>query len=90
MSGVALLFNGKHKKSGGCSDMDKIKIAVVGIGNCPSSLIRVFSIIRIKGPGCNWFDALGYWWIPIIDEVVAAFDVDKKGGKDVNEAIFIN
>lgn len=71
--------------------MDKIKIAVVGIGNCASSLIQGIQYYKDKRPQ----DAIGlmHWDIggfkPSSIEVVAAFDIDKrKIGKDVNEAIF--
>jgi myo-inositol-1-phosphate synthase len=71
--------------------MSKIKIAVVGIGNCASSLIQGIHYYRSKVPE----DAIGlmHWEIggyaPGDIEVVAAFDIDKrKIGLDVNEAIF--
>jgi myo-inositol-1-phosphate synthase len=71
--------------------MDKIKIAVVGIGNCASSLLQGVEYYKDKKPE----DAIGlmHWEIgeyqPFDIEVVAAFDIDKrKVGKDVNEAIF--
>lgn len=71
--------------------MDKIKIALVGIGNCASSLVQGFYYYRHNKPG----DAIGlmHWEIggykPSDIEVVAAFDIDRrKVGKDVNEALF--
>ncbi|MBN1576621.1 MAG: inositol-3-phosphate synthase [Chitinispirillaceae bacterium] len=71
--------------------MEKIKIAVVGIGNCASSLIQGIAFYRHKKPD----DAVGlmHWAIggytPSDIEVVAAFDIDKrKVGKDVSEAVF--
>ncbi len=71
--------------------MKKIKIAVVGVGNCASSLIQGIYFYRDKKPE----DAIGlmHWNIggynPSDIEVVAAFDIDeRKVGKDVNEAIF--
>ncbi|NLO79662.1 MAG: inositol-3-phosphate synthase [Xanthomonadaceae bacterium] len=71
--------------------MKKIKIAIVGLGNCASSLIQGIHYYRNKSPE----DAIGlmHWEIggykPSDIEVVAAFDIDKrKVGKDVNEAIF--
>jgi len=71
--------------------MDKIKIAIVGIGNCASSLIQGIHYYRQKTPQ----DAIGlmHWEIggysPGDIEVVAAFDTDKrKVGVDVHEAIF--
>jgi len=71
--------------------MNKIKIAIVGVGNCASSLIQGIHYYREKSPQ----DAIGlmHWEIggykPSDIEVVAAFDIDKrKIGLDVNEAIF--
>ena len=71
--------------------MDKIKIGIVGIGNCASSLLQGIEYYRNKDSK----EAIGlmHWEIdgykPYDIEVVAAFDVDKrKVGKDVSEAIF--
>jgi len=71
--------------------MVKIKIAIVGIGNCASSLIQGIHYYRDKSPeevtGLMHFEMNGYK--PGDIEVVAAFDVDKrKVGQDVHEAIF--
>ena len=71
--------------------MGKIKIAIVGVGNCASSLIQGIHYYADKGPDeaiglMNW-DLGGY--VPSDLEVVAAFDVDvRKVGKDIAEAIF--
>ena len=71
--------------------MDRIKIAIVGVGNCASSLIQGIHYYRNKTPQ----DAIGlmHWKIggykPGDIEVVAAFDIDKrKVGRDLHEAIF--
>lgn len=71
--------------------MQNIKIAIVGIGNCASSLIQGIHYYRDKKPE----DAIGlmHWKIggytPSDLEIVAAFDIDsRKVGKDVNKAIF--
>jgi myo-inositol-1-phosphate synthase len=71
--------------------LDKIKIAIIGVGNCASSLIQGIHYYKNK----NSEDAIGlmHWDIggykPEDIEVVAAFDVDKrKVGKDVSSAIF--
>ena len=71
--------------------MSKIKIVIVGVGNCASSLIQGIHYYSEKSPQ----DAIGlmHWEIggykPGDIEVVAAFDIDKrKIGLDVNEAIF--
>ena len=71
--------------------MAKIKIAILGIGNCVSSLIQGIHYYRDKSRqdaiGLMHFEMNGYK--PGDIEVVAAFDVDKrKVGKDVHEAIF--
>ena len=71
--------------------MDKIKIAIVGIGNCTSSLLQ--GINYYKGKDSKEAIGLMHWDIggynPSDIEVVAAFDIDKrKIGKDVSEAIF--
>ncbi|MBW2666122.1 MAG: inositol-3-phosphate synthase, partial [Deltaproteobacteria bacterium] len=71
--------------------MEKIRIAIAGVGNCASSLVQGLEFYREKRPE----DAIGlmHWEIggyrPFDIEVVAAFDIDvRKVGKDVNEAIF--
>ncbi len=71
--------------------MEKIKIAIAGLGNCASSLLQGIEYYRGKGStdaiGLMHWDIGGYK--PYNVKVVAAFDIDKrKVGKDVNEAIF--
>jgi myo-inositol-1-phosphate synthase len=71
--------------------MEKIKIAVVGLGNCASSLLQGIEYYKDKKPeeaiGLMHWEIGGY--APSDIEVVAAFDIDKrKVGHDVNEAIF--
>lgn len=71
--------------------MDKIKIAVVGLGNCASSLIQGINYYADKTE--EDVDGLMHWSIdgykPSDIEVVAAFDIDaRKVGKDVSEAIY--
>ncbi len=68
-----------------------VRIAIVGVGNCASSLVQGASFYR----GANPEHAVGlmHWEIggyrPDDLEVAAAFDVDlRKVGKDVAEAIF--
>ncbi len=71
--------------------MSKIKVAIVGIGNCASSLLQGITYYSTKTPNetiglMNW-DIGGY--APGDLQVVAAFDIDaRKVGKDVAEAIF--
>ena len=71
--------------------MAPIKIGVIGVGNCASSLIQGITYYRRKKPD----DAIGIlnWSIngytPGDIQVVSAFDIDeRKVGKDVNQAIF--
>ncbi|WP_295722327.1 inositol-3-phosphate synthase [uncultured Methanobrevibacter sp.] len=71
--------------------MSKIKIAIVGMGNCASSLIQGIHYYKDK----NVEDAIGlmHWDIagykPSDIEVVAAFDVDKrKVGQTIDKAVF--
>ncbi len=71
--------------------MHKIKIAIVGVGNCVSSLVQGIHYYREKNPqdaiGLMHFEMNGYK--PGDIEVVAAFDIDRrKVGRDVHQAIF--
>ncbi len=71
--------------------MDRIKIAIAGLGNCASALIQGIEYYRQKiedeAIGFMHWDIGGYK--PGDIEVVAAFDIDKrKVGKDIAEAIF--
>jgi len=71
--------------------MGKIRIAIVGVGNCASSLIQGIEYYRrhegAEQLGLMHFDLGGYQ--PGDIDVVAAFDVDKrKVGKPLSEAIF--
>jgi myo-inositol-1-phosphate synthase len=71
--------------------MEKIRIAVVGVGNCASSLIQGIHYYAGRDPA----QAVGLMhgfiggFGPSDVDVVAAFDVDRrKVGRDVSEAIF--
>ena len=71
--------------------MSNIKIAIIGLGNCASSLTQGIHYYHRKAPdnaiGLMHYEIGGYK--PGDIEVVAAFDIDKrKIGLDVNEAIF--
>lgn len=71
--------------------MSKIKIAVVGVGNCFSSLYQGLEYYKNSDsehiPGIMFANIGGYK--PADIEIVAAFDVDvRKVGKPVGEAIF--
>jgi len=70
---------------------NKIKIGIVGVGNCASALLQGIHYYREKQPE----EAIGlmHWSIgeyrPFDIEVAVAFDIDeRKVGKDVSQAIF--
>jgi myo-inositol-1-phosphate synthase len=71
--------------------MSTIRLAIVGVGNCASSLVQGVEYYKDADPndtvpGLMHVDLGGYHVRDV--EVVAAFDVDaKKVGKDVSEAI---
>ena len=70
--------------------MTAINVAVIGIGNCASSLVQGLAHYR---KGANDHVGLMHWdlggYKPSDVNVVAAWDVDvRKVGKDVSEAIF--
>jgi len=73
--------------------MSKIKVAIVGIGNCASSLIQGIEYYRMVDESSGFISGvinnrLGNYLIRDI-EIVAAFDVSEyKVGKDISEAIF--
>lgn len=71
--------------------MEKITVAIVGVGNCSSTLVQGIHYYR----GMHTRESIGLMhreiggYGPGDIEVVAAFDVDRrKVGKDVAEAIF--
>ncbi len=71
--------------------MSNIRIGIVGVGNCASSLVQGINYYRDKTSedaiGLMHWDIGGYK--PYDIQVVAAFDIDRrKVGKDVAEAIF--
>lgn len=71
--------------------MEKIRVAIIGIGNCCSSLVQ--GIEYYKDKNSNNAIGLMHWnlggYLPSDIEIVAAFDVDKrKVGKDISTAIF--
>jgi len=71
----------------------KIRLGLVGVGNCASSLVQglfyyTSAKIAEETGGLMHYEVGGY--TPGDIEVVAAFDIDeKKIGKDVSEAIFV-
>ncbi|MBT3312148.1 MAG: inositol-3-phosphate synthase [Desulfobacterales bacterium] len=71
--------------------MEPIKIGIVGIGNCASSLLQGIEYYRYRSKeesiGLLYWEINGYTPSDII--VSSAFDIDRrKIGKDVHEAIF--
>ena len=72
--------------------MSTVRLAIVGVGNCASSLVQGLTYYRDadpteKVPGLMHVELGGYHVHDV--EVVAAFDVDaNKVGKDVAEAVF--
>jgi len=94
--------NGKHGKNGATPDNTwagsarrkdgKIRVAIVGVGNCASSLVqgRYYYEDAKEGdfvPGLMHVNLGGYHVRDI--ELVAAFDIDRnKVGKDLSEAIY--
>ena len=71
--------------------MDKIRVAIAGVGNCASSLVQ--GLEYYKGRNDRSFVGLMHArigdWGPSDIEIVAAFDIDRrKVGKRVEEAIF--
>ncbi len=72
--------------------MDKIRVAIIGVGNCASSLIQGVEYYKNAKetdfiPGVMHVNLGGYHIRDI--EFVAAFDIDRnKVGKDLSEAIF--
>lgn len=67
----------------------KIKVAVVGVGNCASSLVQGLEYYKINDTENGLIsDVIGGYRVADI-EIVAAFDINKsKVGKDLSEAIF--
>jgi myo-inositol-1-phosphate synthase len=72
--------------------MGSVRVAIVGVGNCASSLVQGVEYYRnadpdAKVPGLMHVELGGYHVRDV--EFVAAFDVDgKKVGRDLSEAIF--
>jgi myo-inositol-1-phosphate synthase len=77
-----------HRASNG-----KVRVAIVGVGNCASALVQGLAFYRDapvteRVPGLMHV-RLGRYHVSDV-QIVAAFDVDgKKVGHDVSEAIFI-
>src|ERR1700682_3297639 len=72
--------------------MRKIRIAIVGVGNCASSLVQGINFYRsssVNGTAVGLMNKKIASYRPGDTEVVAAFDIDRrKVGLDVSKAIF--
>lgn len=67
----------------------KIRVAIVGVGNCASSLVQGISYYSRRNTTEGLITPVVGGYTPADVEVVAAFDVvDTKVGKDLNEAIY--
>src|ERR1700749_855009 len=72
--------------------MRKIRIAIVGVGNCASSLVQGINFYdgsSVNGTSIGLMHRQIGGYRPGDIEIVAAFDIDRrKVGLDVSEAIF--
>src|SRR5690348_3247029 len=79
-------------RNGGVNKDKKVRVAIVGVGNCASSLVQGVHYYRNASakdsvPGLMHVNLGGYHVSDI--EFVAAFDIDKnKVGLDLAEAVF--
>ncbi len=84
--------HGNGQKNGQRIDHGKVRVAIVGVGNCASSFVQGVHYYRNAStkdfvPGLMHVDLGGYHISDI--EFVAAFDIDKKKvGLDLSRAIF--
>jgi myo-inositol-1-phosphate synthase len=85
--------NGAASKNGAARyQSDKVRVAIVGVGNCASAFVQGVNYYRDADPneqvpGLMHVDLGGYHVRDI--EFTAAFDIDsKKVGKDLGEAIW--
>jgi myo-inositol-1-phosphate synthase len=85
--------NGAASKNGAARyQSDKVRVAIVGVGNCASAFVQGVNYYRdadqnAQVPGLMHVDLGGYHVRDI--EFTAAFDIDsKKVGKDLGEAIW--
>src|SRR5437773_9509980 len=71
--------------------MRKIRIAIVGVGNCASSLVQGINFydgFSVNGAGIGLMHRQIGSYRPSDIEIVAAFDIDRrKVGRDVSRAI---
>jgi myo-inositol-1-phosphate synthase len=84
--------NGGQTGNGGRTDDGKVRVAIVGVGNCANSFIQGVQYYKDADPseqvpGLMHVDLGGYHVSDI--EFTAAFDIDvEKVGKDLGEAIW--
>ena len=85
--------NGAASKNGAARyQSEKVRVAIVGVGNCASAFVQGVNYYRDADPneqvpGLMHVDLGGYHVRDI--EFTAAFDIDsKKVGKDLGEAIW--
>jgi myo-inositol-1-phosphate synthase len=84
--------NGKTTNGHSTVGVGKVRVAIIGVGNCASSLVQGVQYYRNAPadhfvPGLMHVDLGGYHIRDI--EFTAAFDIDvNKVGKDLSEAIF--
>ncbi len=84
--------NGHGPSGNGHRQQDKVRVAIIGVGNCASSFIQGVQFYRDADPdqqvpGLMHVDLGGYHIRDI--EFSAAFDIDaEKVGKDLSEAIW--
>ncbi len=80
------------KKAGASKKSRKVRVAIIGVGNCASSFVQgvhYYQDAPVDAPVPGLMHTvLGDYHVGDI-EIVAAFDIDKnKVGKDVSEAIY--
>jgi myo-inositol-1-phosphate synthase len=91
-SGAAATRNGAASNGAARYQSDKVRVAIVGVGNCASAFVQGVHYYRDADPseqvpGLMHVDLGGYHVRDI--EFTAAFDIDsKKVGKDLGEAIW--
>src|SRR6187402_3664734 len=84
--------NGANGSNGAARTDEKVRVAIVGVGNCANSFIQGVHYYKDADPseevpGLMHVDLGGYHVSDI--EFVAAFDIDsEKVGKDLSEAIW--
>src|SRR4029077_15600030 len=84
--------NGANGSNGAARTDEKVRVAIVGVGNCANSFIQGVEFYKDADPaeqvpGLMHVDLGGYHVSDI--EFVAAFDIDvEKVGKDLSEAIW--